>query len=75
MVEGMTVDPELMGGAPCVRRLRIPVATVVAMAADGVTTAEIVADLPGLTAEDVAAALRYAAVQGADQRGSGMLGE
>jgi uncharacterized protein (DUF433 family) len=41
--------------------MRIPVATVVAMVADGMTTAEIIDDLPDLVAEDVAEALHYAA--------------
>ena len=50
-----------MAGQPCIRGLRIPVATVVAMVADGMTTAEIFADLPELEVEDVAQALRYAA--------------
>jgi len=58
----ITIEPDKMAGQPCIRGLRIPVATVVAtMVADGMTTAEIVADLPGLEAEDVAQALRYAA--------------
>ena len=59
--ERVTVDPEMMGGMPCIRGLRIPVATVVAMVADGLTVAEIVDELPDLTDEDVAEALRYAA--------------
>lgn len=50
-----------MAGQPCIRGLRVPVATVVAMVADGLTTAEILAELPELEAEDVAQALRYAA--------------
>ena len=50
-----------MGGLPCIRGFRIPVATVVAMVADGMTVAEILADLPDLEADDVAEALRYAA--------------
>jgi uncharacterized protein (DUF433 family) len=59
--ERITVDPDMMGGRPCIRGLRIPVATVVAMVADGMTVDEIVADLPDLFPEDVAEALRYAA--------------
>ena len=59
--ERITTDPDVMGGMPTVRGLRIPVATVVAMVADGMTAAEIVDDLPDLTVEDVAEALRYAA--------------
>lgn len=50
-----------MGGVPTIRGMRIPVATVVAMVADGMTAAEIVDDLPDLVVEDVAEALRYAA--------------
>ena len=46
---------------PTIRGLRIPVATVVTMVADGMTAAEIVDDLPDLVVEDVAEALRYAA--------------
>ncbi|HEU5270151.1 MAG TPA: DUF433 domain-containing protein [Jatrophihabitans sp.] len=59
--ERITVDPATMGGMPCIRGLRIPVATVVAMVADGMTVDEILADLPDLTREDVAESLRYAA--------------
>jgi uncharacterized protein (DUF433 family) len=59
--ERITVDPERMGGQPCLRGLRIPVATVVAMVADGMTVGEIVAELPDLEPDDVPAALRYAA--------------
>jgi uncharacterized protein (DUF433 family) len=59
--ERITVDPELMGGVPCIRGMRIPVATVVGMVADGMTSAEILDALPDLEAEDVREALRYAA--------------
>jgi uncharacterized protein (DUF433 family) len=57
----ITVDPAQMGGVPCIRGLRIPVATVVGMVADGMTRDEILAAYPDLAAEDVAEALRYAA--------------
>lgn len=57
----ITTDPGVMGGVPCIRGMRMPVATVVAMIADGMTTREIISDLPDLTEEDVAEALRYAA--------------
>jgi len=57
----ITVDPLQMGGVPCLRGLRIPVATVVAMIADGMTEAEILAAYPDLEREDIAEALRYAA--------------
>lgn len=50
-----------MGGLPCIRGLRVPVATVVSMVADGMTVDEIVADLPYLEPADVAEALHFAA--------------
>lgn len=50
-----------MGGAPCLRGLRVPVATVVAMVADGMSTSEILEAYPDLEAEDVREALLYAA--------------
>ena len=57
----ITIDPEKMGGMPCLRGLRIPVATVVDMVAAGMTPAEILADYPDLEEEDISEALRYAA--------------
>lgn len=54
-------DPLVMGGAPTIRGLRIPVATVVAMVADGMTTQEICGDHPDLTVDDVSEALHFAA--------------
>jgi uncharacterized protein (DUF433 family) len=57
----ITVNPRQMGGAPCIRGLRIPVATVVGMVADGMTETEILAAYPDLEREDIAEALRYAA--------------
>jgi uncharacterized protein (DUF433 family) len=59
--ERITTDPEVMGGLPCIRGLRMPVATVVAMVADGMTTDEILAEHPDLTPEDIHEALLNAA--------------
>ncbi|RCV65291.1 hypothetical protein C5S53_04580 [Methanophagales archaeon] len=50
-----------MGGMPCIRGLRIPVATVVGMIADGMSTEEILKAFPDLEREDIQEALRYAA--------------
>ncbi|MBT7429377.1 MAG: DUF433 domain-containing protein [Actinobacteria bacterium] len=52
---------------PCIRGLRIPVATVVGMIANGMTPAEVVAELPPLELDDVVAALRHAADAVADR--------
>ena len=57
----ITTDPGQMGGVPCIRSVRIPVATVVGMVADGMTATEILAAYPDLEPEDIAEALRYAA--------------
>ncbi len=57
----ITVDPKQMGGVPCIRGLRIPVATVVGMVADGMPEAEILGAYPDLEAGDVHEALRCAA--------------
>jgi uncharacterized protein (DUF433 family) len=59
--ERITIQPGQMDGVPCIRGLRIPVATVVGMVADGMTEAEIVDAYPDLEAADVQEALRYAA--------------
>lgn len=50
-----------MGGVPCIRRLRIPVATVVGMVADGMKNEEILRAYPDLETEDIREALRFAA--------------
>ncbi len=57
----ITVNPRQMDGVPCIRGLRIPVATIVAMMADGMGTEEILKAYPDLCSEDVREALKYAA--------------
>lgn len=57
----ITADPGQMGGVPCIRGLRIPVAMVVGMVAEGMTTEEILKAYPDLEAADVKEALKYAA--------------
>jgi uncharacterized protein (DUF433 family) len=57
----ITVDPNQMGGLPCIRSLRIPVATVVGMVGEGMVEAEILNAYPDLEVEDVREALLYAA--------------
>ena len=57
----ITVKPTQMGGAPCIRSLRIPVATVVGMVADGMGNEEILRAYPDLEAPDISEALRFAA--------------
>jgi uncharacterized protein (DUF433 family) len=57
----ITVRPDQLNGTPCIRDLRIPVATVVDMVADGMSEDEIATTYPDLQAEDVREAIRYAA--------------
>lgn len=59
--ERIKIDPKKMGGVPIIRDLRMPVATVVTMVADGRTTEQILEDFPELEAEDIKQALQFAA--------------
>jgi len=57
----ITVNPRQMGGVPCIRGLRIPVATIVDTVAEGLGIKEIIKLYPDLEPEDIQEALRYAA--------------
>ncbi len=57
----ISVDPHQMGGVPCIRGLRIPVATVIGMIAEDMTDDQILAAYPDLTRDDIREALQYAA--------------
>lgn len=57
----ITVEPDKMGGVPCIRGFRIPVATVVGMVANGMTFESILAEYPDLEKEDLFEALAFAA--------------
>ena len=59
--ERITVNPAQMGGVPCVRGLRIPVATVVGLVAQGMTEARIAAEYPDLEVEDIRQVVAFAA--------------
>lgn len=54
-------DPAIVGGQPVFRGTRVTLRTVLASLAEGATTADILADFPTLTADDVQAAIAYAA--------------
>ena len=57
----ITIDELQMAGLPCIRGLRIPVATVVGALSEGMTEAQLLDAYPDLTIEDIREALRYAA--------------
>lgn len=63
----ITHDPEILAGRATIRGLRISVAHVVNLVANGMTPAQIVGDLPDLEEEDIRQALAYAAVLAEDQ--------
>jgi uncharacterized protein (DUF433 family) len=57
----VTVDPEVMGGKPCIRGLRFPVSRLLGLLASGLDEEAILAEYPYLEREDIRAALSYAA--------------
>jgi uncharacterized protein (DUF433 family) len=61
MFDRITIRQDQMDGVPCIRGLRVPVATIVGMVADGMTDAEILAAYPDLESEDIRASLHFAA--------------
>ncbi len=60
-IDRITLNPEVMGGKPCIRGLRVTVGAIVGLLAAGKTRAEILAAYPYLEPEDLRAALAYAA--------------
>jgi len=57
----LTLDPEMRGGRPCIRGMRITVDDVLSWLAAGMKEEEILSDFPDLTHEDILAVLSYAA--------------
>lgn len=61
MFDRITFDPTIMGGRACIRGLRITVAHIVNMVANGMTAEDILKEYPDLEADDIREALQYAA--------------
>ncbi len=61
LLSRITSDPEVCGGKPIIRGLRVRVADILDMLASGMTTADIIREYPYLEADDVPAALAFAA--------------
>ncbi|MGO9833471.1 MAG: DUF433 domain-containing protein [Polyangiaceae bacterium] len=57
----VTIEPGKRGGKPCIRGLRITVYDVLEYLASGMSEAEILADFPDLTSDDIRACLAFAA--------------
>ena len=60
LLKRITADPKVCGGKPCIRGMRIRVSDVLDLLANGLTTAQVVEDLPDLELDDVRAAILYA---------------
>lgn len=60
-LDRITTDPDIFGGRPCIRGMRVRVKDILDMLAGGATRAEILGDFPYLEEGDIAAALEYAA--------------
>ena len=60
LAERITVDPERCGGRPCIRSRRIRVIDVLDLLANGLTSEEVLIELPDLEAEDISACLKFA---------------
>ncbi|NGM50431.1 DUF433 domain-containing protein [Caulobacter sp. 602-2] len=61
LLERITIDPGKAGGRPCIRDLRVRVQDILEMLAAGMTPGEVLQEYPYLEADDVRAALAYAA--------------
>lgn len=61
LIERITVEPGKRGGRPCVRGIRITVSDVLELLAVGLTTDDVLRQMPDLEAEDIRACLAYAA--------------
>jgi uncharacterized protein (DUF433 family) len=62
----ITIEPDKRGGRPCIRGMRITVYDILGWMAAGMSIAEIIAEYPELTQEDIRAALAFAADRGPD---------
>lgn len=62
-LDRITIDPEVCGGHPCIRGMRVRVKDILELLANGASQHQILEDFPYLEAEDISAALAYAARQ------------
>jgi uncharacterized protein (DUF433 family) len=60
LMDRITVNPDQCGGRPCVRGMRIRVSDVLDLLAAGLSSADVLAEMPDLDAADIAACLRFA---------------
>lgn len=63
LLDRITINPDIMGGRPCIRGMRFPVSRILGMLAGGETEQEILANHPDLEPDDIRAAITYAAAR------------
>ena len=63
----ITFNPQVMGGKPCIRGMRVTVGTIVGLVASGKTVDEVLANYPYLEREDILEALSYAACRAGER--------
>ncbi len=61
LLDRITINPEQCGGRPCIRGMRIRVIDILDLLGAGLTTEEVLLEMPDLEKEDIQAALQYAA--------------
>lgn len=67
MFDRITFDPKIMGGRACIRGMRITVALVLNLVANGMTVDQIIEEYPDLEPEDIRQALAYASALANDE--------
>lgn len=63
LLQRISIDPQICGGKPCVRGHRIWVSLILDLLADGVSERDILANYPGLTAEDLRACIEFGGIE------------
>ncbi len=67
LLDRISIDPAVCGGKPCIKRTRIWVSLILDLLASGMSEAELLAEYPGLTHDDVLAAIAYGAEAARDR--------
>jgi uncharacterized protein (DUF433 family) len=63
LIDRITINPKQCGGRPCIRGMRIRVTDVLDLLASGLSSEQILEEMPDLEAADISAVLKYAAVR------------
>ena len=69
-LDRITQDPGVMGGKPCIRRMRVTVGMIVGQIGSGQSIDQVLADYPYLEREDILQAVRYAAWRAEEREGT-----